>query len=163
MSYLSCEKEVAPVPSGVPPAYWPASGDIRIEDLSARYSTTGPIVLDKVNLHIKSGERIGVVGRTGSGKYRAALILNSFVGLINRPFALPGKSTLALALLRLIPTEGKVFIDGKDTSTLNLDALRSKVRCGPPFAHTLSPLPMLIKHALLLLPQVTIIPQDPTL
>lgn len=68
MSYLSCEKEVAPVPSGVPPAYWPASGDIRIEDLSARYSITGPIVLDKVNLHIKSGERIGVVGRTGSGE-----------------------------------------------------------------------------------------------
>jgi ABC-type dipeptide/oligopeptide/nickel transport system ATPase subunit len=49
---------------------------------------------------------------------------------------LPGKSTLALALLRLIPTEGKVFIDGIATDKINLDALRSKI---------------------------TIIPQDPTL
>jgi hypothetical protein len=47
-----------------------------------------------------------------------------------------GKSTLALALLRLIPTEGKVFIDGIATDELNLDALRSSI---------------------------TIIPQDPTL
>lgn len=111
--YLDIETEKANVPSGVPPAYWPASGSIKIEGLSARYSADGPTVLDDINLEIKTGERIGVVGRTGSGK-----------------------STLALALLRLIPTEGDVYIDGVNYNGLNLDALRSKI---------------------------TIIPQDPTM
>jgi len=66
--YLVIEKEKENTPAGVPPAYWPASGSIRIENLSARYSPDGPLVLEDINLEIKSGERIGVVGRTGSGE-----------------------------------------------------------------------------------------------
>lgn len=69
-----------------------------------RYSVDGPVVLDKINLSIKSGERVGVIGRTGSGK-----------------------STLALALLRLIPVEGETRIDGMDTESINLDALRKQI------------------------------------
>lgn len=60
--YLVIETEKENTPKGVPPAYWPASGDIRIENLSARYSPDSPIVLDSINISIKSGERIGVVG-----------------------------------------------------------------------------------------------------
>ncbi|KAL7413558.1 P-loop containing nucleoside triphosphate hydrolase protein [Mrakia frigida] len=106
--YLVIEREKENAPDGVPPAYWPASGSIKIENLSARYSPDGPLVLDNINLEINSGERIGVVGRTGSGK-----------------------STLALALLRLIPTTGDVFIDDKNYNDINLDALRSKITIIP--------------------------------
>ena len=66
--YLSVEHEPEPTPGGVPPAYWPASGDLRVQNLSARYSDTGPNVLRELSFEIKSGERVGIVGRTGSGK-----------------------------------------------------------------------------------------------
>ncbi|KAI0782171.1 hypothetical protein C8Q75DRAFT_811859 [Abortiporus biennis] len=88
--YLTIEQEPKPTSSGVPPAYWPASGDLRVENLSARYSADGPKVLRDISFHVKSGERIGIIGRTGSGK-----------------------SSLTLALLRCILTEG-----GTSTSPL---------------------------------------------
>lgn len=102
--YMDIDSEKPATEAGVPPAYWPASGAIEIKDLTARYSVGGPVVLDKVNVSIPSGKRVGVIGRTGSGK-----------------------STLALALLRLIPVEGEVRIDGRDTETVNLDALRRQI------------------------------------
>ena len=36
--YLNIEQEPKPTAAGAPPAYWPASGDLRVEGLSARYS-----------------------------------------------------------------------------------------------------------------------------
>jgi ABC-type bacteriocin/lantibiotic exporter with double-glycine peptidase domain len=54
------EQEPKPTDSGLPPAYWPASGDIRVEKLSARYSADGPKVLHDISFHIRSGERVGV-------------------------------------------------------------------------------------------------------
>lgn len=39
VQYLGIEQEPKPTQSGVPPAYWPASGEIRAENLSAKYST----------------------------------------------------------------------------------------------------------------------------
>jgi ABC-type multidrug transport system fused ATPase/permease subunit len=114
-SYLEIEKEAAPSEGGTPPAYWPASGDLRVQDLTARYSPDGPIVLNQVSFHIKAGERIGIVGRTGSGK-----------------------STLTLALLRCIFTEGEVYYDGVRTSSLNLDALRSNITIIPQAPELLS-------------------------
>ncbi|KZT60640.1 P-loop containing nucleoside triphosphate hydrolase protein [Calocera cornea HHB12733] len=106
--YLVIDHEPAPVESGKPPAYWPASGALRVENLSARYSKDGPLVLDGINLEVKSGERVGIVGRTGSGK-----------------------SSLALSLLRLIPTEGRVIFDGQSTNDLNLDVLRTNLAIIP--------------------------------
>ncbi|KAJ3921180.1 P-loop containing nucleoside triphosphate hydrolase protein, partial [Lentinula edodes] len=91
-----------------PPAHWPSSGELRVENLSAKYAPDDPEVLHGLSFHIKSGERIGVVGRTGSGK-----------------------STLTLALLRCILTRGDVFYDGILTSTLNLDSLRSQITIIP--------------------------------
>lgn len=52
----------------VPPAYWPTSGELVVENLSARYSANGPLVLKNISFRVNSGERIGLVGRTGSGK-----------------------------------------------------------------------------------------------
>ena len=44
---------------------WPQSGDIEVRDLSVRYRPTLPLSLSGVSFSIKSGQRIGVVGRTG--------------------------------------------------------------------------------------------------
>jgi ABC-type multidrug transport system fused ATPase/permease subunit len=65
-------------------------------------------VLHNISFEIMSGERIGVVGRTGSGK-----------------------SSLTLSLLRCIPTDGDVFFDGLATNSINLHALRSSVTIIP--------------------------------
>ncbi|KAH9929008.1 P-loop containing nucleoside triphosphate hydrolase protein [Epithele typhae] len=113
--YMVIEQEPKPTPEGVPPAYWPASGGLRVEKLSARYSREGPRVLHELSFEVKSGERIGIVGRTGSGK-----------------------SSLTLSLLRCIVTEGKVFYDGLPTDGLNLDALRSNVTIIPQVPELLS-------------------------
>ena len=103
-SFIQCEQEPKSTESGKPPAYWPSTGSLVIEKLKASYSVDGPEVLHDITLEIKSGERIGVVGRTGSGK-----------------------SSLTLSLLRLIPTQGAVMYDGIMTEGINLNALRTNM------------------------------------
>jgi len=58
--YIDIEHEPEATESGKPPAAWPTSGDLRVENLSARYSQTGPVILHNLSFHIKSGQRIGV-------------------------------------------------------------------------------------------------------
>ncbi|KAJ6479091.1 hypothetical protein C8R45DRAFT_933872 [Mycena sanguinolenta] len=113
--YINIEHEKPATEAGKPPAYWPGSGDLRVENLSARYSEDGPKVLHDLSFHVKAEERIGIVGRTGSGK-----------------------SSLTLALLGCIPTEGSVRYDGIETSELNLDALRSSITIIPQVPELLS-------------------------
>ncbi|TCD68834.1 hypothetical protein EIP91_009701 [Steccherinum ochraceum] len=113
--YLIIEQEPKSSPEGIPPAYWPASGSLNVEKLSARYSPDGPKVLKDISFTIDSGERVGIVGRTGSGK-----------------------SSLTLSLLRCIFTEGNVIFDGLNTSKLNLDALRSSITIIPQVPELLS-------------------------
>ncbi|KAJ6468046.1 P-loop containing nucleoside triphosphate hydrolase protein [Mycena vulgaris] len=81
-AYINIEQEPKSTKEGTPPAAWPSGGELVVENLSARYSPDGPKVLDDISFTVKSGERIGVVGGTGSGK-----------------------SSLTLALLRAIVTE----------------------------------------------------------
>ncbi|KAF9476386.1 P-loop containing nucleoside triphosphate hydrolase protein [Pholiota conissans] len=83
-AYLRIDQEPKNSDNGKPPAYWPASGDLRVQNLSARYETESSNVLHDISFHVKPGEHVGIVGRTGSGK-----------------------SSLALALLRSIPTTGE--------------------------------------------------------
>ena len=66
--YIKIEQEPRPVSNGVPPAYWPAEGSLHVEKLTARYSADGPKVLHDITFDVQAGERIGIVGRTGSGK-----------------------------------------------------------------------------------------------
>ena len=85
------------------------------KNLCAKYSTDRPEILHGLNFHIKSGECVGVVGRTGSGK-----------------------SSLTLALLRCITTEGTVMFDDVPTSKINLDALRTNITIIPRVPELLS-------------------------
>ncbi|KAL6615336.1 hypothetical protein ACP70R_037606 [Stipagrostis hirtigluma subsp. patula] len=88
----------------LPVANWPTKGDIDIIDLKVRYRENTPLVLKGITISICGGEKIGVVGRTGSGK-----------------------STLIQALFRIVePSEGKIIIDGVDICTLGLHDLRSR-------------------------------------
>ena len=59
-AYMRIEQEPKPTQQGVPPAYWPTSGNLVVQNLSAKYSENGPKVLHDVTFEIKSGERIGV-------------------------------------------------------------------------------------------------------
>ena len=58
--YTVIEQEPKPSADGIPPAYWPASGSLRVEKLSARYSVDGPRVLHEISFEVKSGERVGI-------------------------------------------------------------------------------------------------------
>ncbi|KAJ7167899.1 P-loop containing nucleoside triphosphate hydrolase protein [Mycena filopes] len=113
--YIDIEQEPKSTEAGKPPAHWPSSGELIVEKLSARYSPDGPKVLRDISFRINSGERVGIVGRTGSGK-----------------------SSLTLALLRCIYTEGAVHYDGIPTSSVNLDALRSNITIIPQMPELLS-------------------------
>lgn len=88
-----------------PPKDWPSHGGIVVRDLCMNYRPGLPNVLNDVSFTIKAGEKIGVCGRTGSGK-----------------------SSLLLALFRLVEcNKGSIVIDGIDISTLGLKDLRSRL------------------------------------
>ncbi|XP_030837938.1 multidrug resistance-associated protein 5 [Strongylocentrotus purpuratus] len=92
-----------------PSKEWPSDGAIRIEGYKMRYREELPLVLKNVDCKIKGGEKIGIVGRTGSGK-----------------------STISVALFRLVEAdEGSMTIDGLDISTIGLTDLRSKISIIP--------------------------------
>ncbi|WVZ04627.1 hypothetical protein V8G54_017973 [Vigna mungo] len=88
----------------LPPSNWPGQGNVDIRDLQVRYRPNTPLVLKGITLSIAGGEKVGVVGRTGSGK-----------------------STLIQVLFRLVePSGGKIVVDGIDISILGLHDLRSR-------------------------------------
>uniref|UniRef100_A0A8C9SUP3 ATP-binding cassette, sub-family C (CFTR/MRP), member 8 n=1 Tax=Scleropages formosus TaxID=113540 RepID=A0A8C9SUP3_SCLFO len=86
------------------PAGWPQHGEIQIQNLSVRYDSTLKPVLKNVNAHISPGQKVGICGRTGSGK-----------------------SSFSLAFFRMVDTfEGQIIIDGIDVAKLPLQTLRSR-------------------------------------
>ncbi|XP_078001424.1 ATP-binding cassette sub-family C member 8-like [Glandiceps talaboti] len=92
-----------------PPSDWPDKGNIQMKNISVRYSTDLEPVLHDVNIKFEAGHKIGICGRTGSGK-----------------------SSLTLALFRLIDTfEGCIKIDGIDINQVPLLTLRSRLAIIP--------------------------------
>ncbi|CAL5411654.1 unnamed protein product [Camellia sinensis] len=86
-----------------PALNWPEIGRVEIHDLKVRYRPNAPLVLRGISCIIEGGNKIGIVGRTGSGK-----------------------TTLISALFCLVePTEGMIVIDDLNISTIALHDLRS--------------------------------------
>ncbi|CAI2362549.1 unnamed protein product [Moneuplotes crassus] len=88
---------------------WISKGSITFKDYCVRYRPETELVLQDINLEIQSGEKIGVVGRTGAGK-----------------------STLCIAICRIIEKySGSILIDGVDISKVGLADLRSRITVIP--------------------------------
>ncbi|KAM6895582.1 ATP-binding cassette sub-family C member 9 [Xenentodon cancila] len=87
------------------PEKWPQNGEIKIQDLCVRYDSMLKPVLKHVNAYVDPGQKVGICGRTGSGK-----------------------SSLSLALFNMVDIfEGKIIIDGIDICKLPLQTLRSRL------------------------------------
>lgn len=67
--YLDIEEEApARIPETCPPPSWPETGSVKVEELVMKYAPENPPVLRKVSFETRPREKIGIVGRTGSGK-----------------------------------------------------------------------------------------------
>ncbi|KQP49963.1 multidrug ABC transporter ATP-binding protein [Pseudorhodoferax sp. Leaf274] len=80
-------------------------GEVRFEDVTFRYGKDKPPVIEHLNLTVRPGERIGLVGRSGAGK-----------------------STLVNLLLRFHDVAGgRVLVDGQDIAQVTQDSLRAQI------------------------------------
>ena len=82
-----------------------SAGDIRFEQVTFAYDAGAPAVVKDFSLHIRPGEKIGVVGRSGAGK-----------------------STLLNLLLRFYEVQaGRILIDGQNVAEVTQDSLRAHI------------------------------------
>ncbi|MCJ1399110.1 hypothetical protein MMC11_002312 [Xylographa trunciseda] len=102
--------ENLPAESQGVPEDWPAYGSIDFRNVSASYNPEGTLVLRKLNLSIRAGEKIGICGRSGSGK-----------------------SSLITTLFRMleITPESSITIDGIDITTVPRQKIRSRLNAVP--------------------------------
>lgn len=100
-----------------PSSSWPANGAITLSNLYMRYRDETPIVLKGLNVNILAGEKVGVVGRTGSGK---TSLLTSLMRLVEPE--LSGE---------LKDYQPPIQIDGIDCLRIGLKDLRSKIGIVP--------------------------------
>lgn len=103
------ESEAKPTEKLERPAEWPSSGSIEIRDFAASYSNTSDLVLQDIDLTIRPGEKLGICGRSGSGK-----------------------SSLLASLYHLLEFRaGSITIDGLDAANLPRDMLRRSLNAIP--------------------------------
>ena len=106
LTTLSRSQTVVDKPDAKPLAV--TQGEVTFEQVGFAYGATGPDakpVIDKFSLHIRQGEKIGLVGRSGAGK-----------------------STIVNLLLRFHDVaQGRVLIDGQDIAHVTQDSLRAQI------------------------------------
>ncbi|KAL3422989.1 hypothetical protein PVAG01_04736 [Phlyctema vagabunda] len=99
------EPESRPGETTTPPEDWPQHGNIEFIKISASYKAAENKALDELSLSIRPGEKLGICGRSGSGK-----------------------STFILALFRMIEIDpGSILIDDIDISTLPRNDIRLRL------------------------------------
>ena len=103
-TFLPAEAPYVVPASRAAPERWPSKGAIVFNDLKMRYRPELPWILKGVSCSIQPREKIGICGRTGSGK-----------------------SSLMVSLFRIVeaPNRGSILIDGIDIATVGLLSLRS--------------------------------------
>ncbi|MGO2721694.1 MAG: ABC transporter ATP-binding protein, partial [Brachybacterium tyrofermentans] len=82
-----------------------SSGKVDFEDVSFRYTESGPLVLKPLDLHIPSGQTIALVGQTGAGKSTVAKLISRFYDA----------------------TEGSVRLDGVDLRDISMEDLTRNI------------------------------------
>lgn len=92
------------------PADWPTSGTVEFKNVSASYKAESNLVIKNLNISIKPGEKVGICGRSGSGK--SSLITTLF------------------RMLELTP-ESSITIDGIDITTIPRQIVRSRLNAIP--------------------------------
>lgn len=93
------------------PDTWPAEGAIEFKDYTMQYRTGTPDVLKRISFLVEPGAKVGIVGRSGSGK-----------------------SSTLVALFRLVEDHchsGTISIDGVDIDQVGLSQLRSRLSIIP--------------------------------
>ncbi len=99
---------VPDIESGDKPAHI-IQGEIEFSNVTFTYPDTGVIALKDVSFKISKGQKIAIIGRTGSGK-----------------------TTIADLIVRMYdPGQGNIFIDGKNVKELNLDDVRNYISYVP--------------------------------
>lgn len=83
----------------------PLAGRIQLVDVTYRYTDDAPAVLDEVNVDLRPGEYVGIVGASGAGK----------------------STLLRLVLGLLAPSRGKVLLDQNDLATVDADEVRRQI------------------------------------
>ncbi|KAK2664214.1 hypothetical protein Ddye_002788 [Dipteronia dyeriana] len=108
--YMHIPSEAQTVVEGKRPAHdWPAIGKVEIYNLKVKYRPNAPLVLRGISCIIEGGHKVGIVGRTGSGK-----------------------TTLISVLFRLVePMEGEIIIDDLNITSIGLHDLRSHLAIIP--------------------------------
>jgi ATP-binding cassette subfamily B multidrug efflux pump len=102
ISSLSVTRVVSDAPEAKPLPT--VKGDINFENVSFHYGKKGGVI-EGLNLHIRPGEKIGLVGRSGAGK-----------------------STVVNLLLRFYDrADGQIFVDGHDIANVTQDSLRANI------------------------------------
>jgi ATP-binding cassette subfamily B multidrug efflux pump len=102
ISSISLPRVVSDVPGALP--IGEVKGDIRFDNVSFHYGKEAGVI-EGLDLHIRPGEKIGLVGRSGAGK-----------------------STIVNLLLRFYDREGgRISVDGTDITTVTQDSLRANV------------------------------------
>ncbi|XP_067128878.1 ATP-binding cassette sub-family C member 4-like [Centruroides vittatus] len=107
-SKLKSEASYESSPDKRPPSDWPQKGEIHFDNVSLQYSKDKNTVLKNLTFRIHSGEKIGIVGRTGAGK-----------------------SSIIASLFRMTEPTGTITIDKIDTKAIGLRDLRSKISIIP--------------------------------
>lgn len=101
--------EIKPQEDVDPPPEWPTSGKIEIKSFSASYREDSELVIKGVSLDIQAGEKVGICGRSGSGK-----------------------SSLPASLFHMLEFgAGLIAVDGVDLPYLSRQTLRSRINAIP--------------------------------
>ena len=105
--------EKADIVNPTNPDYDVPDGSITFKNVNFRYNQTSEKpILENINIHINSGETIGIMGGTGSAK-------SSFVNLISRLYDIEPPADEN--------TESYLLVGGKDVKSYDLDTLRQEV------------------------------------